>query len=304
VRTRSFIPAALLLCGCSLRHDNPAPAPARAPARDSLFRFDQSRTDSVGARGFANGMLAFLAPDAAYLRAGAPIVYGRDATRSLLSAIQPDERAVSFEPLGGGVANDLLAAYTYGVAARAAGSGVRIERYLAFWVRSRGQPWRIVAYAEVGGPVLSAPEASAITAQAIPAETPTTKAISEARASLRAADSSFSDLSYRMGTAFAFSNTVADDGIVFGTPELAVGPTAVRESLLPRASSTSLTWRPVYVFVASSRDIGYSIGESVSTGRGPSGAAIQRAGKYLTVWRNGREWKFLADGGSVSPVRP
>ena len=41
----------------------------------------------------------------------------------------------------------------------------------------------------------------------------------------------------------------------------------------------------------------------VSTSRGPTGAAAQRFGKYLTVWRkepNGT-WKFVVDGGNSRP---
>ena len=66
---------------------------------------------------------------------------------------------------------------------------------------------------------------------------------------------------------------------------------------------TSLTWQPVYALAAASGDLGFSIGESVATSLGPSGAAVQRFGKYLTVWRkqqNG-DWKFVVDGGSSRP---
>jgi ketosteroid isomerase-like protein len=131
------------------------------------------------------------------------------------------------------------------------------------------------------------------------------KPLETATAQLRAADSSFSDLAYRMGTAFAFSNTAADDGIVFGTPQLVVGPEAIRSYFAAEGTSTSLTWRPVYAVVAGSRDLGFTIGEYIATGRGPSGAAVQRFGKYLTVWRLQRDgsWKFVVDGGSPSPAR-
>ena len=59
----------------------------------------------------------------------------------------------------------------------------------------------------------------------------------------------------------------------------------------------------LYAAVAGSRDLGYTIGEYTSTGRGPTGAAVQRFGKYLTVWKrqpNG-SWKFVVDGGNGSP---
>jgi ketosteroid isomerase-like protein len=130
------------------------------------------------------------------------------------------------------------------------------------------------------------------------------KELGEARTKLRSADSSFSDLSYRMGTAFAFSNTVAENGVVFGSPELRVGPKAVREGFELETERSSLTWNPVYVAIAGSGDLGYTIGDYVSTGRGPSGAAVQRFGKYLTVWRRQKDgtWRFEADAGNSSPA--
>lgn len=284
-----------------------APEPARGPARDSLFRLDQSRGDSIAARGLVDGQLALFASDVAYLRAGAPAVYGRDAAKVILDLAKTNSGAsVSWEPLGGGVSYDLLAGYTYGVAARDnAARPPHIERYVAYWERSRGQPWRIVAYAEIGAPAVAVPDASLSATMLVPRERPASKAVAEARNGLRIADSLFSDLSYRMGTGYAFSNTVASDGAVFGFPELLVGPKAILESYERTGASTSLTWRPVYASVAASRDLGFTVGESISTGRGPSGAAVQRFGKYLTVWRReGSVWRFVVDGGNGSPAPP
>jgi ketosteroid isomerase-like protein len=284
-----------------------APEPARGTARDSLFRIDQARTDTVAARGLADGLLAFFAADVAYLRAGAPPVFGRDGARVLLNATRATDGLVAWEPLGGGVSNDLRSGYTYGVTARAVTPPrIRAERYIAFWERAPGRPWTIVAYAEIGAPPLPNGDAGLSTAQTTPVPRSLPKALAEARASVRAADSAFSDLAYRMGTGYAFSNTVADDGVLFGSPALLIGPKAVRESYEARGTSTSLTWRPIFAATAESRDLGYTIGESVSTGRGPSGAVVQRFGKYLTVWRRQKDgtWRFVIDGGNDSPARP
>src|SRR4051794_38995863 len=113
--TRLLVPAALLLCGCSLRHQAVAPEPARGPARDSLIAFDQSRTDSVTRRGLVEGMASFFGPAVAYLRAGAPAVYGIDVAREFLAASPPP--SPSWVPLGGGVSDDLRSGYTWGIAA-------------------------------------------------------------------------------------------------------------------------------------------------------------------------------------------
>jgi hypothetical protein len=298
------LPTALLLSGCWLHNRTLAPEPARTPARDSLFRLDQSRADSVAAHGGVDGALSLLAGDIVYLRAGVPAVYGLAAARTLLSATNPPAApATAWQPLGGGVSNDLGSAYTFGVAAQAVSGAVlgsiQLTRYIAFWRRSGRAPWRIVAYAEVGQ-AAPADEPTFAPQQLSPPSDSASGRIAEARAQIWSADSSFSDLAIRMGLPFAFSNTAAPTGVVFGDPALIVGPDAIRTYLSEQAGGSSLTWHPVYADVAASRDLGFTVGEYVSTGRGPSGATVQRFGKYLTVWQrqgNG-DWRFVVDGGS------
>ncbi len=288
-----------------------APEPARGPARDTLFLVDLARRDSVAARGMPDGMLAAFADNVAFLREGVPAVYGLDAARAVLSGGGANGRAaqagiVSWEPLGGGVSDDLRSGYTYGITARS-GSGtptIRIERYIAYWERERGRQWRIVAYAEIGASAISPATIALLASQTTPIMRPLPKPLADARESVRAADSLFSDLSYRMGTAYAFSNTIADDGVLFGAPSLLIGPKAVREAY-EAGGETSLTWNPVYAAVAGSRDLGFTIGEYISTGRGASGAAVQRLGKYLTVWKKQKDgsWRYVVEGGNASPSR-
>ena len=292
--------AASVLGGC-LHHRPPVPAPARGPARDSLLLLDMSRGDSVARHGPVDGGSALFDDDVIFLRAGVPAVYGREAARALFASLSPGS---SWESLGGGVSYDLRSAYTFGVVARmrdserGAGAPVRFEQYIAFWQRSVSRPWRIVAYAEVNGQ--PQPEGK-LTSGPLPQRPPqVARQLAEATAKVRAADSLFADLNDRMGVSFAFSNTVSADGGLFGGGRLLVGPAAVREFYDSRPPGTSLSWRPAFASVAGSLDLGFTIGESVLTGRGPSGAAVQRFGKYLTVWglQPDKAWKFLIDGGN------
>ena len=301
-----MIPAAVLLCGCALRHRPAVPEPARVPARDSLFQVDQRRGEAVAAQGMVDGTLSVLAPNVVFLRAGAPTVYGRNGVRELLSAgAQAEGTTVTWEPLGGGVSYDLMSAYTYGVAARSGTprSAIRLERYIAVWQRQRGAVWQIIAYAEVGAP--AANEVAFSTNVVTPPLVASPPALRESLAHVRAADSLFADLSDRMGLGFASSSTIAPVGVLFGSTQLIVGPEAVRDFYATFAPGTSLTWRPVYEWVTGSRDLGFTVGESVATGRGPSGAAVQRLGKYLSVWQRQRDgtWKFVVAGGNATPAK-
>ena len=301
MKTRLFLPTATLLCGC-LHHAPAPPAPARGPARDTLFELDRTRGARLAEHGSTDSLLAMFGDNVVYLRAGAPVVYGVDGVRALFVANPaPLGDGVSWLPLGGGVSDDLYDGFTFGVAAHRAPTGhepFRFERYIAYWERGAATPWRIVAYAEIGGP--AAGEVALPTSETTPPAPTWPRPRSETAQRVRAADSLFSDVAYRLGLAVAFSGAIASTGVVFGSPQLVVGPDAVREFYAAQGAGTSLSWHPVYAGAAASRDLGFTIGEYVATGLGPSGAAVQRFGKYLTVWKRQRDgtWRFLVDGGS------
>jgi hypothetical protein len=301
--TRALIPAAVLLIGCSLNRRPSAVEPARAPTRDSLLLLDQARSDSVAVHGRVSGALSLIGDDVAFLRAGIPAVYGREAAHALFEAAPAVPGPLpTWQPLGGGVSRDLHSGYTFGIAAHAETpkGSLQVDRYIAFWQRAANEPWRIVAYAEVNGPASEELRFSA--SQLAPPSPSMSRNAAETAQQLRGADSSFADLADRMGSAFAFESTIAPDGAIFGGPRLLVGPTAVKDFEEAQGRGTSLTWRPVYVLAAGSGDLGATVGEYIATGRGPSGAAVQRFGKYLTVWQRQADgsWKFVMRGGNAT----
>ena len=303
MKSRIVLTASLMVSGCVLHRGAARPEPARGPAADSLLRFDQSRGELVATKGPHDAMAELLHPDVVYLRAGVPAVYGRAAVSDLLAAPAPAvPSGIAWEPLGGAVSYDLLAGYTFGVTARpSAGSPVRFERYVAMWRRTRGAPWQLAAYVEVEAP--PAVEASVPPSALTPPAASIPEKLRATTAKVRAADSLFSDLSDRMGIGYAFSNTIAPLGVLFASPRLVVGPDATREMYAARGDGTALTWHPVFAWVTTSEDLGFTVGEYIATLRGPSGAAVQRFGKYLTVWQRQGDgtWKFVADGGNPTP---
>jgi ketosteroid isomerase-like protein len=300
---------ASLLSGCLGHHRTEAPAPLRSPDRDSLLAADAARGEAATRLGLAAAAAGWLDSAIVYLRSGASIEYGRDAALTVAAAGAPDRATYAWRPLGGAVSRDGHDGYTYGIAATSVPNAdgpptMRLDRYLAFWRRGLDGVWRISAYADVGGPPPPAgtplPSADLRPSRSLP-RGPRADAVRR----VREADSAFALAADLQGTGVAFAAYVAPHGAVFAGSELIVGMAAVRAFYdeQQRAGGT-LNWRPVYADASDSGDLGMTVGEYVFTGRGTSGAVVQRFGKYLTIWQRkpGGEWRFVIDGGNPSPT--
>lgn len=307
--SRLFILAFLASAGCFVHHTEEPPAPLRSPVRDSLTTLDASRGDLVARQGYGTAAASWLDTGVVFLRAGAPIVYGRSEALALLGDGVPERATFQWRPLGAGVSRDGTGGYTYGIATVAAPNAegppmIRSDRYIAFWRRGSDGLWRVIAYADVGGPSLSA-SASVPSAELPPAIALPRGRRADAVRQVRQADSAFALAADLQGTGFAFAQYVAPQGVVFSGSEIVIGTDAVRALFdeQQRAGGT-LNWRPVYADAANSGDLGFTVGEYVFTGRGTTGTVVQRFGKYLTIWKKqpDGEWRFVVDGGNTSPT--
>ena len=96
-------------------------------------------------------------------------------------------------------------------------------------------------------------------------------------------------------TAFAPSGRMIADGQSY------IGPEGIRRAMLPVFADTtfSITWDPNYAEVATSGDLGYTVGRYEQTSRA-GGEAVVNTGTYLTVWRRQEDgsWKVKADIGN------
>jgi ketosteroid isomerase-like protein len=253
------------------------------------------------------GLAANFTDDVVYLRGGLPIVRGRDAARAIVAAESlATPFAVRWQPVRAEASRDGGSGYSYGytiVSTSPNGApAIRIDRYIAFW-RHLPAGWRIAAYAETYGAPPSAlavpPQASsaAIADIGMPKGTGPLEAI-------RTADVEFSSDAMKMGTGVAFGRYAAEDAQIFSGPgEFISGPHAIAESFGPPTEKNTLVWHPVHGEVASSGDLGFTVGNAVFTGVREDGAKIERFSKYLTVWKKQRDgtWRYVVDGGSARP---
>ena len=241
-------------------------------------------------------MRAFLDPSVIYLRAGAYTAYGRDRALALIGSPQPQAATfTAWQPIGAGLSRDRLSGYTFGIAVRALPEqpGASIERYIAFWSRSRGGSWRITGYVEVSPGNLSstAGDKASPTLDAAPA-----------LSAMVAADSVFAERASSLGAAVAARDAISDEGVLLTTTQLVVGPRAASD-YFESLRSFSISWVPRDARVSASGDLGFTIGDALVTSLGPTGAAMQQFTKYLTVWRkesDGR-WRVVVTGANDRP---
>lgn len=276
-------------------------------AHDELLRADIGRADSVLKRGLADGLALNLTDDVVYLRDGLPIVRGRAATRTIAAAeslVTPF--AVRWQPVRAEASRDGKTGYTYGytiVSTVVAGAPViRVDRYIAFW-QLLPVGWRIAAYAETYGTPPAALTLPPSIATSVMANAPMLRRTGPLEA-IRAADMSFSNDATKYGTGVAFGRYAASDAQMFSGPgEFISGPHAISQSFDATTVKNLLVWHPVHGDVSEAGDLGYTVGNAVSTGYREDGAKVVHYSKYLTVWKRQRDgsWRYVVDGGSARP---
>jgi ketosteroid isomerase-like protein len=282
---------------CFLPGRSPELPPARqSPARDSLLAMDASRNDSLALRGLPRTMAAYLDPAVIYLRAGAHVAYGADRAIRLLEAPRRDAMPfTAWQPMGAGLSRDRLSGYTFGIAVRAHAEqpGAYIERYIAFWSRVRGGTWRISAYIEITPGNLSSNPGEK--SSPVPGNAGAVRA-------LVAADSQFGERASALGPAAAMRDALSDEGVLLTTTQLVVGPRAASDYFESRRAF-SISWVPRDARAAASGDLGFTIGDALTTSLGPTGAATQGFTKYLTVWRKELDgaWRVIVTGANDRP---
>ncbi len=110
----------------------------------------------------------------------------------------------------------------------------------------------------------------------------------------------FAQMVQKEGTSKAFLAYAAKDAVLMRNNSLIIGMESIRESFNKQKTelgSVSLTWKPDFVDVASSGDLGYTYGKYVYTVIDPAGNEKVDTGIFHTVWKRqpDGEWKFVWD---------
>ncbi len=110
----------------------------------------------------------------------------------------------------------------------------------------------------------------------------------------------FAEMSLKEGIPKAFLTYAAEDVVLLRNNSLIIGLDSLRESYKNKKSElekVSLTWKPDFVDVASSGDMGYTYGKYVYTTTDSIGNKNVVEGVFHTVWKRQADgnWKFVWD---------
>lgn len=107
-------------------------------------------------------------------------------------------------------------------------------------------------------------------------------------------------MAQKEGIAKAFVAYAAEDAVLLRNNSLIIGIDSLRENFNRQKSQpgkVSLSWKPDFVDVASSGDLGYTYGKYVYTTTDSTGTKNAVEGVFHTVWKRQADgkWKYVWD---------
>ena len=290
--TRVIAAALVLLAAAS-----PQSAVDELLAADRAFSAASAKTDLV------SGLTAMFADDVVIPMPPGQFVDGRTAVATALRANADNLTSrTEWTPVRGGISADGQHGFTFGYMTihRQDGSDLPLK-YLSYWLKRR-EGWRVVAFKRTRASAATA--AAPPVAPAIPDRLvePTTdaKRLAEAKASLDKAERAFSSDAQKSGIGRAFAQYGSTDAINLGRPDepgVVTGSENIGRLVaqgVPEGTSP-VSWAPERVIVASSGDLGVTIGWIV-----PNTPSPDRPVKnpFFTVWRRASPsapWRYVAE---------
>jgi hypothetical protein len=279
-----------------------APPPA---AMDELLAADRAFSAASAKTDLVSGLSAMFAPDVAMPVPGSKFsVNAVEAVAALRANPDNAKSRTDWTPAGGGISADGQQGYTWGfmVVRRPDGSAAALK-YLSYWVK-RPEGWRVAAFKRRGrpdGPASLAPLALSLPPRSVAPSTDTAL-IANYRASLDKTERSFSDDSKVVGLGVAFARYGTPDSINLGgtgNAGFVVGAEAIGMFVSEEkpAEPSTLVWAPDRTVVATSGDLGVTIGIIRETAP-EAGSTAPTLFPFFTVWQRRSPqdpWRYIAE---------
>jgi hypothetical protein len=298
---------AVLLCGACARPAppyGPDPATPRA-AVEALLAADRAFSEASARTDLVSGLSAMFAADVAVPVPGRGMAAGKAQAIEALRGDTLNARSrAEWTPVRGGVSADGTQGFTFGYMTvhRPDGSEAP-HRYLAYWVRGP-EGWRVAAYRRTpaaAGPASPGPVPPALPTRMV-APSADTAELARVRAGLDAAERAFSARAQQVGLAAAFTEYGSADAVNLGGPreaDFVVGAEAIGRYVGAGdpPGRSPVWWEPERVVVASSGDLGVTIG-TIHLNEPPADPARPASFPFFTVWRRagpGAPWRYVAE---------
>lgn len=280
---------------------NAGTAGAQSPQKlvDELLSVDRDHARRAQRLNVVDALGALFADDVALNAMGA-FHFGREAALTRLRAVPENVTGrLEWAPIRGAISGDGQHGFTYGFMTLVRADSTRVPlKYLAYWVR-KPDGWKVAVYRRsprADGPVSTAMREPSLPARIV-AVTKDASVIAKYAKEVGDAEHDFSALAGKIGLGPAFTQNSAPDAMNMGGPQSAdflFGPDAIGAGVGAGESGPStLTWGPDTVLVASSGDLGVTIGHINAPAQdGQPGRRIP----FFTIWKRvGAVWKFVAE---------
>jgi ketosteroid isomerase-like protein len=225
---------------------------------------------------------------------------GREAALAQLRSVPENLNGrLEWDPLRGGISADGQHGFTFGFMTLVRADSTRMPlKYLAYWVK-KSDGWKVAVYRRVvrpAGEVANAMREPSLPERTVDVTHDATIIARHAR-ELGDAERNFSTLAGKIGLGRAFTQNAAPDAMNMGGPQSAnflFGPEAIGAGVgAGQTGPSTLTWGPDTVLVATSGDLGVTIGHILPK---PEPGVEQRRIPFFTVWKKvGGVWKFVAE---------
>jgi ketosteroid isomerase-like protein len=280
-----------------------AAAASPQSAADELLAADRAFAAASAKTDLVSGLTAMFADDVVIPMPPGKFVDGRAAVAAALRENADNLTSrTDWTPMRGGVSADGQHGFTFGYMTihRQDGSDLPLK-YLSYWVK-HPEGWRVAAFKR--SRMSAAPPSREPVAPALPPRLvePTRDAgrLASAKDSLDRAERSFSADAQKIGIGKAFTQYGSADAINLGRPDdpgFVTGSENIARMVaqgVPEGASP-VSWAPERVIVASSGDLGVTIGWIV-----PNTPSADRAAKnpFFTVWRKANAaapWRYVAE---------
>jgi ketosteroid isomerase-like protein len=286
--------------------NSPAEMPSPQDVVNELLAADRAASAASANTTVVPALTAMFTEDVVMPAPGVGLAIGHSAVEQALRGNPDNATAVlEWHPVRGGVSADGHQGFTYGyMTMRMADGVVRPLKYLSYWVKRDGR-WQVAAYKRGLRPAGDTP--TTLSPPSLPAEIVTLPSdparLAEFERSLSDAEKAFSDESQMIGLGPAFAKYGAEDAMNMGGPNdpmFVIGAEAISQTVsagLPPAGNP-YNWSAERVIVASSGDLGVSIGYIRLNAPPDAGAPPRQPIPFFTIWRRANltaPWRYIAE---------